>query len=89
MRSIGCANADSNSNRNCNSHADSDPNAYAYPMHGEMYANAAAAPYSGAAPVVKRRNPLRSHLKGTGVNDSGYSLSVPSAFAAFISLIFR
>ena len=28
-------------------------------------------------------------LKGTGVNDSGYSLSVPSPFAAFISLIFR
>jgi protein kinase-like protein len=39
--------------------------------------------------AVKRRNCLRSRLKRTGVNDSGYSLSVSSAFAAFISLIFR
>jgi hypothetical protein len=37
-----------------NSHANSDryPNPYAYPMHGEMYANAAGSPHSGAAPVT-------------------------------------
>ena len=45
MPAIRGANADSNPNRNCNSHADSPyPYRNAYPMHGEMYANPAAAP---------------------------------------------
>jgi hypothetical protein len=39
-----------------NSHDNSDryPNPYAYPMHGEMYANAAAASHSATAPVARR-----------------------------------
>jgi hypothetical protein len=43
-----------NSNGYCNGHADSDryPNTYAYPMHGEMYANAAASPHSVNAPIT-------------------------------------
>jgi hypothetical protein len=46
--------ADIDTNGYCYGHADSDryPNAYAYPMHGEMYANAAASPHSGAAPLT-------------------------------------
>ena len=58
MRTIWCANADSNTNRNCNSdcnsHADSDPypNAYAYPMHGEMYTDTETASYSSTASVA-------------------------------------
>src|SRR5262249_23600060 len=64
-----CTDAYAYSNTNCNrnsdgnSHANSDPksNAYAHPMHGEMYANAAAAPYSGPPPgtfirLVRFRN---------------------------------
>ena len=41
------SNTNCNRNSDCNSHADSDP--YTDAVHGEMYANATAAPYSGAS----------------------------------------
>src|SRR5205814_9079060 len=48
------ANSLANSDGYRNSHANSDryPNPYAYLMHGEMYANAAASPHSATAPVT-------------------------------------
>ena len=35
-----------------NTDTNSNPNPYAHAMHGEMYANATAAPYTGTAPVA-------------------------------------
>ncbi len=51
LRTIRCANANANCIRNSHADSDSYSNVYANPMHGEMYTNAATAPYSGAPPV--------------------------------------
>ena len=55
MCAIRCTNAHSNTNWDCNSHANRDcyPNAYANPVHGEMYTDAATAPHSSPASVVR------------------------------------
>jgi hypothetical protein len=74
----------------CNSNAYGYSELHAKPeSYAEVCTHSETSPDARTASVVKRCNPLRSRLKGTGVNDSGYSLPVPSAFARFISLIFR
>jgi hypothetical protein len=73
---------DSYTDGNCNGDCNCNGDGYG---HSEFHSHAESSTDSRTAAIAKRRNSLRSRAKGTrtGVNDSGYSLSVPSAFAAF------